>query len=129
MHARLVVPHTTEAFRPASLRSACVSSARARPREDLMRACRHRSLMLFARVALLVAAIAASIGRSPVIAQSATQQLQLSPQDTTLNLNATNYSSNGLLMAFTWPDNQVANTILMKFDFSAVPAGAVVQRA
>jgi Bacterial Ig domain len=54
---------------------------------------------------------------------------RLSPQDTSLVLNATNYSADTRLMTFTWPDRQVANAILMKFDFSALPAGAIVQQA
>jgi hypothetical protein len=32
-------------------------------------------------------------------------------------------------MTFTWPDHQVANAILMKFDLSGLPAGAVVHQA
>jgi hypothetical protein len=53
----------------------------------------------------------------------------LTPQDTSLNLNTTNYSSDPMLMTYTWPDNQPANAILMKFDLSSVPAGAVVEQA
>jgi hypothetical protein len=58
-----------------------------------------------------------------------TPQLSLAPQDTSLNLNATNYSGDTTLTTYTWPDNQIANAILMKFDLSSVPAGAVVQQA
>jgi hypothetical protein len=54
---------------------------------------------------------------------------RLPPQDTSIILNATNYSSHTTLMTFTWPDHQVANAILMKFDLSGIPAGAVVQEA
>ena len=32
-------------------------------------------------------------------------------------------------MTYTWPDNQVANAILMKFDLSAIPTGAAVTDA
>ena len=53
----------------------------------------------------------------------------LSPQDTSLNLNATNFSTEPLLLTYTWPDNQVANAILMTFDLSGLPAGAVVHQA
>jgi Bacterial Ig domain/Purple acid Phosphatase, N-terminal domain len=53
----------------------------------------------------------------------------LSPQDTTLNLDAVNYSAGPQLTAYTSPDNQVGNAILMKFDFSAFPPGTVVQQA
>lgn len=51
------------------------------------------------------------------------------PQDTSLNLNATNYSSAAALTTYTWPDQRVANVIVMKFDLSSVPAGAVVHDA
>ncbi|HMC70104.1 MAG TPA: Ig-like domain-containing protein, partial [Mycobacteriales bacterium] len=53
----------------------------------------------------------------------------LTPEDTSLNLNAANYSGDSLLLTYTWPDNLVANAILMKFDLSSIPAGAVVQEA
>jgi hypothetical protein len=56
-------------------------------------------------------------------------QISLSPHDTSLNLDATNYSGYTKLMTYTWPDNRVANAIVMKFDFSGIPAGAVVQEA
>jgi hypothetical protein len=61
--------------------------------------------------------------------QSPTYQLKLSPQDTSLNLDATNYSAQSLLTAYTWPDNRVANAILLKFDLSTLPAGATVEEA
>jgi hypothetical protein len=60
---------------------------------------------------------------------SDTATVRLSPQDTTLNINATNYSSDTLLTTYTWPDFQIANAILMKFDLSAVPVDAVVTNA
>ena len=41
-------------------------------------------------------------------------------------LNATNYSSDPLVRTYTWPDYQVANAGLMKFDLSVLPAGALV---
>jgi hypothetical protein len=62
-------------------------------------------------------------------AQLPTYQLQLAPQDTSLNINATNYSAQTMLTTYTWPDNQMANVILLKFDLSSLPAGAVVQQA
>ena len=55
--------------------------------------------------------------------------LILRPEDTYLTLDGTNYSRSELLATYTWPDNQVANAIVMKFDLSAVPAGAVVTGA
>jgi hypothetical protein len=53
----------------------------------------------------------------------------LAPQDTFIGLDATNQSTNPQLMTYTWPDNKVANAILMKFDLSAIPAAAVVADA
>jgi hypothetical protein len=53
----------------------------------------------------------------------------LTPQDTFLNLNTTNYSTDPVIKTYTWPDNQVANAIAMRFDLSALPADAVVQKA
>jgi hypothetical protein len=55
--------------------------------------------------------------------------LVLSPQDTFLNLDAINNVSGGTLNTYTWPSNKVANAILMKFDLSGLPAGAVIQSA
>ena len=53
----------------------------------------------------------------------------LSPADTYIGLNASNNSTQATLNTYTWPNNRVANAIIMKFDLSAVPAGAVVQSA
>ena len=55
--------------------------------------------------------------------------LSLSPQDTSLNINANNFSTDTVLTTYTWPDATVANAILMKFDLSTVPPGAVVEDA
>jgi hypothetical protein len=55
--------------------------------------------------------------------------LLLSPDDTWLNVNANNYSTDTILPTYTWPDYQIANAILMKFDLSSVPPSAVVQEA
>lgn len=55
--------------------------------------------------------------------------IALAPQDTTLNINATSYVADETLMTYTWPERKVANAILMKFDLSAIPAGALIQDA
>jgi hypothetical protein len=55
--------------------------------------------------------------------------LVLSPEDTSLNINATNYSADPTLNTYTWPDFKAANAILMKIDLSSLPANAVVQDA
>lgn len=54
---------------------------------------------------------------------------RLAPQDTSLSLNATNYSVQTTLMTYTWPDRRVANAAVLKFDMSSIPPGAVVQVA
>src|SRR6185436_7024437 len=66
---------------------------------------------------------------APVLVRVTNGLLVLSPQDTSLNLNSTNYSADQLLMTYTWPDYKPANAILMKFDLSAMPPGAVVHDA
>jgi hypothetical protein len=63
------------------------------------------------------------------VANTVVTTLSLSPQDTSLNLNATNYSTATTLTTYTWPDQRVANAILMKFDLASLPANAVVQDA
>ena len=49
--------------------------------------------------------------------------------DTTLTLNPRNYSTDPTLRTYTWPDRRIANAAVLKFDLSAVPAGAVVHEA
>jgi len=66
---------------------------------------------------------------APVNVLVANGSVRLSPQDTSIVLNTTNYSTDPRLLTFTWPDYQPANAILMKFDLSSLPAGAVVQQA
>ena len=56
-------------------------------------------------------------------------QVSLAPQDTSLNLNTTSYSTQTTLTTYTWPDNKVANAILMKFDLSSLPPAAVILQA
>lgn len=53
----------------------------------------------------------------------------LSPQDTSLNLDATNRSSAPMLTTYTWPSQRVANVIVMKFDLSSLSAGVTVHEA
>ncbi len=51
-------------------------------------------------------------------------------QDTYINLNSENYSSDATsLNAYTWPANSRANAIVVKFDLSAIPTNAVVTSA
>ena len=53
----------------------------------------------------------------------------LVPQDTFINLDASNYSANAQLTVYTWPNNKAANAILMKFDLSAIPPTATISDA
>jgi hypothetical protein len=70
-----------------------------------------------------------SAGSAVVHAAADRATLVLSPQDTSLSLNTKNYSGLARLMTYTWPDYKVANAIVMKFDLSALPAGAVIDDA
>ena len=55
--------------------------------------------------------------------------LYLPPDDTFLNINRNNYSNEPILATYTWPNNKIANAILMKFDLSTLPNGALLQEA
>jgi chitodextrinase len=56
--------------------------------------------------------------------------VKLSPTaDTFLNIDTSVNSAEPTLNTYTWPANQVANTVLMKFVLSSLPAGAVIQSA
>jgi hypothetical protein len=56
--------------------------------------------------------------------------LTLNPvSDTFININSTTYESDPELHTYTWPDNKIANAILMKFDLSSIPVGATIQSA
>ena len=97
---------------------------------------RARSRSVYSLITILVTLAALSSGRHSVAARASgaaqaaeTGTLLLAPEDTSLNIDAVNYSTHPLLMAYTWPDNQIANTILLKFDLSALPAGATVEQA
>jgi hypothetical protein len=50
-------------------------------------------------------------------------------QDTYINVNATNYSTDPALRTYTWPANTAANRTIIKWDLSAIPAGATIQSA
>jgi hypothetical protein len=84
--------------------------------------------LAFFRV-LAVLSSAASCSMSLVHAHAAVGTARLSPRDTSLNINNRNYSADSVLMTYTWPDNQVANAIVLKFDLSALPPKAVVHDA
>src|SRR5688500_7374358 len=73
------------------------------------------------------------LGAAPAAINTAvpleTGTLLLAPQDTFLNTNKKNYGGSTTVIAYTWPDFKPANAILMKFDFSTLPAGAAVTEA
>jgi hypothetical protein len=50
-------------------------------------------------------------------------------RDTWINLNAERHATDTLLRLYTWPTAQIANAILMRWDLSAIPAGATVTSA
>jgi hypothetical protein len=56
-------------------------------------------------------------------------ELRIAPQDTSLNLDAKNYSTQGVLTTYTWPDYRPANAILMKLNMPVLPAGAIIHEA
>jgi len=85
-----------------------------------------RSLRGVVSLAAVVAVVSLA---SDVPAQAPTYLLQLSPEDTSLNIDTASHSARPLLTAYTWPDNRVANAILLKFDLSTLPAGATVEQA
>ena len=78
---------------------------------------------------LVAFSYAASSPRSVVHAGVVNATARLTPRDTSLSINSTNYSTDPILMTYTWPDNHVANAILLKFDLALLPPGAVVQEA
>jgi Big-like domain-containing protein len=82
-------------------------------------------------VAIAGAAAAAVIAPQPNSQVSAQTQttVVLSPTDTYIGLNSNNHSTVPTIATYTWPDYQPANAILMKFDLSKLPAGAVIQSA
>ncbi|OLB65179.1 MAG: hypothetical protein AUI10_07935 [Actinobacteria bacterium 13_2_20CM_2_72_6] len=49
--------------------------------------------------------------------------------DTFLNLDGVSYATNTLLAVYTWPNDTIANAIVMKFDLARVPTGSTVSSA
>ena len=70
-----------------------------------------------------------SVFSAPVPLFVANGVLMLKGSDTSLNLDAKNYSTHGVLMTYTWPERRTANAAVLKFDLSSLPAGAVVHDA
>jgi len=61
-----------------------------------------------------------SAASAAIMAAPETGTVLLSPQDTYLGLNATNFSTKTTLVTYTWPDYKIANAIVMKFDLSVL---------
>ena len=53
----------------------------------------------------------------------------LTPADTSIDIFGANYVNDNRLYAYTYPANRVGQAIVMKFDLSQIPAGAVIQSA
>jgi hypothetical protein len=49
--------------------------------------------------------------------------------DTYLNIDAVNNATAATLNLYTWPDQQIANAIVMTFDLTSIPAGATISSA
>src|ERR1700704_3212520 len=86
-----------------------------------------RSRSVFSLVSILVALAGLTSDTHTVAAQ--TQTLLLAPEDTSLHTDVNNYSTDTVLTTYTWPDFQVANAVVMKFDLSSLPPGAVITGA
>lgn len=50
-------------------------------------------------------------------------------QDTFININSTNSERDTYLGTYTWPQDKVANAIVMKWDLSAIPSSAQIHNA
>ncbi len=67
---------------------------------------------------------------APIAPAALTVTTDISPSgDTYLNINDVNYATDALLNLYTWPNDTVANAIVMKFDLSGLPAGATLTSA
>ena len=79
---------------------------------------------------LLATARAFTIPTTLLAAQGGdTGIVRLSPEDTYLNLDTTNYAQQPTVRVYTWPNHRPANAAVLKFDLSSIPRDAIVQRA
>lgn len=66
----------------------------------------------------------------PSAAVTTASTTDLSPTaDTHINVDTVNYSTDVSLHLYTWPDRQIANAILMKFDPASIPPGSTISSA
>jgi hypothetical protein len=69
-------------------------------------------------------------GLEAVTAPASPQTATISPNgDTFLNLDAINYDTATTLNVYTWPDDSIANAIVMTFDLSSIPSGSTISSA
>src|SRR5689334_19416274 len=83
------------------------------------------------RIQLLIVGLFLSAFVSPRAADRAAAPVEvttvkLAPKDTYLKSDKKNYSTSTTLATYTWPDRKIANVVLMKFDLSSLPPGAIV---
>ncbi|PYP58373.1 MAG: hypothetical protein DMD44_07700 [Gemmatimonadetes bacterium] len=116
-------------------------------REPLMRRCNLPRAAVEHPVRLALLALGLSLGlgfvscqyersitdarHAPRLAASAqTSTAVIGPSgDTFLNLDGVSYATNTLLAVYTWPNDTIANAIVMKFDLASVPTGSTVSSA
>ncbi len=55
--------------------------------------------------------------------------LWLTPADTSIDIFGANYVNDTRLYTYTYPANRIGQAIVMKFDLSQIPAGAVIESA
>jgi len=65
----------------------------------------------------------------PVTVVSANTVALCPSDDTFLNLNTVSYADSQMLNTYTWPDFQIANAILMKFDLSDIHGQSSIENA
>jgi hypothetical protein len=64
----------------------------------------------------------------PAAAQSSSTVIPPT-SDTYLNISAVNAATDTLLALYTWPNDTVANAIVMKFDLAGIPTGSTILSA
>ena len=68
-------------------------------------------------------------GRPVAVVASPTTAAISPTADTYLNLDATSHATEDSLNLYTWPNDSIANAIVMKFDLSSIPAGSTISSA
>ncbi|MCG3115415.1 MAG: DNRLRE domain-containing protein [Candidatus Manganitrophus sp. SA1] len=77
-----------------------------------------------------VSAQSPAINATTLVLSPSPTTVRLSPAaDTFLNVDTSANSAEPTLNTYTWPANRIANAVLMQFNLSGLPAGAVIQSA